>query len=416
LLRRPQFTALHFKGTKQRADYIYDIARFYDNTGIIAVPLPAFKWKNGWYRHPKKEVVPCWSTMEIRTGSSNNHQEEGGWNAHNVYTSFWAVPPLPRTSDDYVLKLGSVIDFVSNRTWQAEYIEQAKIEYLPQKWIPDKVDPETIDPKTNIKDTFDPFASNPPTDDDQLVCVDATYFMGESVPPPPYPQGLPLDTWRTVAWREVGQHLHFNREIEELVDEYLTRLFGVDTLDRVPPFITVHMFVLPPIRLLPRSLSQSVYSPHSRRKDFKDFKGYTFTPIEHYQEAIAEARIKLQALLDAPDDMDTNGKPRLQRYSVPPSEYKVLVTTDERPESPFRQQMRKTDWVVIEHVRFLARPHFESMNDRLIALAFVPVATRDRGTVRRMVSRDARRRAAQSRTRLRRHDMVDVFPPRGNAS
>lgn len=185
--------------------------------------------------------MPCWSTMEIRTGSSNDHEAEGGWNAHNIFMSYWAVPPLPRTTDDYVVQLDSVLEFLGNRTWQDEYLERGKAEFLPQKWIPGEIDPTTIDPSTNIKVTFDPFAPHPPTEDDHLVCVDATYFMGHSAPPPPYPQNVPLDTWRTNAWREIGQHLHFTPAIERTADEYLMRIFGVDKMEDVPPFITVHM-------------------------------------------------------------------------------------------------------------------------------------------------------------------------------
>lgn len=185
--------------------------------------------------------------MEIRTGSSNYHPptspEENGLVDHKLKTTFWAVPPLGRTSDDYVVSLGAVIAYLQNSTRQEEYVERARTEFLPQQWLPEDADLSLVDPRTNIKPTFDPLDPFPPTLDEQFTCVDATYFMGESAPPHPHPQGVPLDTWRTSAWREVGQYLHFNRDVELVADEYLQRLFGVKSLAEVPPFITVHMCV-----------------------------------------------------------------------------------------------------------------------------------------------------------------------------
>lgn len=95
-----------------------------------------------------------------------------------------------------------------------------------------------------------------------------------------------------------------------------------------------------------------VVDAHSRRKDFKNFKGHTFTPLENYQAAIEEVRQSIQALLDAPEDSDRGGKPRIKRFEgVSHNEYKILVTSDERPESEFRERVAKeTDWTVIEHV------------------------------------------------------------------
>lgn len=223
---------------------------------MVAVALPTVKMaRTSLPVNAEEETIPCWSTMEIRTGSSNWHpptspEENGLWD-HLLKPTFWAVPPLRRARGDYVVSLGAVIDYLKDTPRQLEYVERAKKEFLPQKGISRDVDASTIDRKTNIKSTFDPSDPFPPTLDPQFTCVDATYFMGESVPPPPYPQGLPLDSWRTrELWTEVGQHLHFSREVEAAADEYLMRIFGVGRLDDVPPFISVHMFV----RFSPRSL------------------------------------------------------------------------------------------------------------------------------------------------------------------
>lgn len=183
--------------------------------------------------------------MEIRTSSSNYHPptspEENGLWLHGLEPSFWAVPWLPWTKNNYALRLSAVIDFARNATWQHEYLERAKLEFLPQKRVPDGVDAATVDRASNIKNTFDPFGDFPPTVDEQLMCLDATYFMGEDPPPPPHPQNQPLEFLRTNAWYEVGQYIHFNKEVELLVDEYLQKIFGVSSLSAVPPFITVHM-------------------------------------------------------------------------------------------------------------------------------------------------------------------------------
>ncbi|KAM0791403.1 hypothetical protein ACM66B_005864 [Microbotryomycetes sp. NB124-2] len=331
----PQFTAYMFGNQKERADFVFDLARFHDSTGIVAVPLPAFKWKKSVIHHPLPETVPCWSTMELKTGSSNYHPpsspEENGLFEHRIETSFWACPKLPFTNNGYVLKLSGVIDFVLNTTAQQQAVERAQTELLPQKWLPDDVDTSGVDPATNIKSTFDPLDPFPPTVDDQLVCLDATYFMGENPPPPPHPQDVPLDTWRTDAWKEVGQFLHYNKHVETLAEDYLRAIFRVDRRDQLPPFITMHI----------------------RRRDFHNFKGYTYAPLSHYEDALTDVRIKIQELLDLPEEhRDPDGKPRIAKFDVPVSEYKVVVATDEDPTSPFMQELTDLGWYTIDHNLF----------------------------------------------------------------
>ncbi|KAK4053919.1 hypothetical protein OIO90_003756 [Microbotryomycetes sp. JL221] len=331
----PQFTAYMFGNLKERADFVFDLARLYDSTGIVAVPLPVLKWSKSVIHHPLPEIMPCWSTMELKTGSSNYHPptspEENGLVAHNIETSFWACPPLPFTSDSYVLKLSGVVEFVRNVTSQNDAVARAQADLLPQKWLPDDVDVSGVDPESNIKPTFDPLDPFPPTVDDQLICLDATYFMGEDPPPPPHPQDVPLDAWRQDAWREVGQFMHYNKHVENLADAYLMQLFKVHKVEDLPPFITMHI----------------------RRRDFHGFKGFTYAPLSHYQDALVEVRAKIQNLLDAPESSHEHGRPRLHKHEgIDVSQYQIVVATDEDPTSPFRQELAELGWIAIDHNAF----------------------------------------------------------------
>lgn len=235
---------MHFAGEKRHADYVIDLARLYDDTGIAAVPLSAIKIRRSVSSHPKKDYISCWSFNEVLTGASNDHQVQAGWNSRSIFLSYFAVPPtLSLSTDGYVVKLSSALDFLSNSTWQAKWVSQARREFLPQRPALEGVDVATIEPQNNIKETFDPLGKITPIKNDQLVCIDGTYYLGESAPPPPHPQNVPLDTWRTDAWKEIGQYVRYNHDVELLADAYLKKLFDVATLEQVPPFISVHVCV-----------------------------------------------------------------------------------------------------------------------------------------------------------------------------
>lgn len=79
-------------------------------------------------------------------------------------------------------------------------------------------------------------------------------------------------------------------------------------------------------------------------------------------------REKIQSLLDAPEDSGLGGRPRIKRFDARPSEYQVLVTTDENPGSPFRQQVAERGWRVIEHVSVALTP----TDNHLLTLLFSP--------------------------------------------
>ncbi|GAA5820100.1 hypothetical protein JCM11251_005481 [Rhodosporidiobolus azoricus] len=323
----PPFTAIHFKGQQRTFHQIYDVPRFYSLTGVPAIPL-------GYFKSPSdpssvRDDVTCWSTMELYTGSCNNHQVETGFNAHNIYTSFWAMPHFPRSSDGAVIQFGPLLDFLRNRTARLDWVEETKREVLPQRPLRKDVDPLTVDKEKNLKAFFEPLHGVPPTADEQLMCVDAAFYVGYSVPPPPYPQHIPLEPWRGRAWQEIGQHLHWIPEVAQVADEYLARIFGVKRIDDVPPYISVHI----------------------RRGDFKNFKGNTaYTPLKNYAAAVNSVRERLQDRLEFPLSVEEReGKPALRRFKTMPAEYAVLVTSDEDGESDLWAEVDAMGWKTINH-------------------------------------------------------------------
>lgn len=90
---------------------------------------------------------------------------------------------------------------------------------------------------------------------------------------------------------------------------------------------------------------------HSRRTDFKNFKGNDFTPLAAYAMSVDKVREKLTLKLKNQSRWNkARDRPYLEQFSVPPSEYKVLVATDEPRDSPFRHEIDRMGWVVINHV------------------------------------------------------------------
>ncbi|GAA5897184.1 hypothetical protein JCM8208_003749 [Rhodotorula glutinis] len=320
----PPLTGIHFGAGQHRPFHlVYDLPRFYSLTSVAAIPLSSLKTPG--YSGNVDERVTCWSLMEKYTGAPNVHAIETGFEEHKVFTDFWAVPPFPRSSEGAVLEVGPIVDFLSNMTARLEWVDTARREYLPQKSVPKGVGPSSIVAKDNVKAFFDPQHGVPPTDDDQLMCLDATFYVGDSVPPPPYQQHVPLDLWRVGrAWKEVGQHLHWLPEVEEHADEYLMALFSVKRAEDIPPYISVHV----------------------RRGDFKAFHGNTFTPLSSYVSAVDDIRAQLQARLDLPP---SPSKPSLRAFPVPPASYAVVATTDEPPGSDLYAELAALGWHVVDH-------------------------------------------------------------------
>ncbi|GAA5840191.1 hypothetical protein JCM9279_002305 [Rhodotorula babjevae] len=324
----PPLTAIHFAlGQHRPFDLVYDLPRFYSLTSIRAIPLSRFK--SPGHLGNVDERMTCWSLMEKYTGAPNVHAVETGFEDHKLFTDFWAVPPFPRSTEGAVLKVGPVVDFLSNSTAQLAWVETTRRELLPQKSVPKGVEPTSVVAEDNVKSFFNPQRGVPPTDDDQLMCVDATFYLGDSLAPPPYPQHVPLDPWRVGrAWKEVGQHLHWLPEVEERADDYLMALFSVQRAKDIPPYVSVHI----------------------RRGDFKAFHGNTYTPLSSYVSSVADVRLRLQAILDGPpSSASLSGKPSLRAFPFPPADYAVVATTDEAPGSHLHGELAALGWHVVDH-------------------------------------------------------------------
>lgn len=96
-------------------------------------------------------------------------------------------------------------------------------------------------------------------------------------------------------------------------------------------------------------LTPSSFS-RSRRTDFKSFKGNDFTPLASYAASVENVRTALATKLAAQSRWNKpRDRPYLQAFPTPPSEYKVLVATDEE-DGDFRREVEALGWVVINHV------------------------------------------------------------------
>lgn len=123
-------------------------------------------------------------------------------------------------------------------------------EYLPQKPLgkPLPGQGRRVNRNENMELGFNTHVA--PSPDPHLFCLDSTFFIG-STPYDPlarndldHAQRIPYEVPRSYegeAWRTAGQYIHYTKEIEQLADEYLLVLFGVETVEEIPPFITVHI-------------------------------------------------------------------------------------------------------------------------------------------------------------------------------
>lgn len=236
-LRPPANSDVHFASDFANYSSLYDFPRFLRDSSVLAVQLSHIKTRLDPSNH--LDSLQCWSTMEIKTGAANDHQQEAGWNEFNVFTNFWAVPRFPTTADGKATLMGPVLDFLKDGKRQESWLDDVQRDFLPQIGAggPD------VDRTRNVKPAFDPVTgTRPATDGQQVMCLDSAFWLGDESPPPPYPQGLPHDAWRVGrAWKEVGRHLHYTEEAERYAGSYLERLLGGKEGEEVPPFIGVHM-------------------------------------------------------------------------------------------------------------------------------------------------------------------------------
>lgn len=243
LTHRPTYSSpvnadVHFQAELANVSSIYDLPRLHAATGIVSLDLAQFKRR----QHPANQLdaLECWSFMEIKAGTINDHQVEAGWNEFAVFTNFWAVPKFNRTADGTATRMDQALAFLQDEDAQDAWLDKVQLELLPQ--VP--AHSGDLEKSRNVKSGFDPVTGTRPTSADaaRVLCLDSAFWLGDNAPPPPHPQGLPHDAWREgAAWREVGRHLHFTEEAGRVADGYLATMFGVERVEDVPPYIAVHM-------------------------------------------------------------------------------------------------------------------------------------------------------------------------------
>ncbi|GAA5943703.1 hypothetical protein JCM3775_001341 [Rhodotorula graminis] len=320
----PTLSPLHFNETPRDFSTFYDLDRFYRETEIPAVEMSAFKPWN-FTRPAVKEQISCWSVLEQTAG--NRNVNDGSLAAHQIAVKYWALPPMERGSEGFNIWFESLHSFDFGRLKRDKWIERVKKELIPQQYpqVHPSADPSHERAET-LKPGFDPLGSPPP--DENLFCLDTTFFLGSRILPPAYP--LPDKRYEAPrlyeghGWLQAGQFLRFSTHLEELATIYLQDLFGTVT---IPPFIAVHL----------------------RRGDFQSARG--LTSLEAFTDAVQRVRDRLDWRMDHPDGWVGAGHAQQKYFSgVRARHYAVVATTDEAPSSDFVRQLKEDlGWKVVDH-------------------------------------------------------------------
>ncbi|KAF8634864.1 hypothetical protein AX15_000619 [Amanita polypyramis BW_CC] len=69
--------------------------------------------------------------------------------------------------------------------------------------------------------------------DEQVLCFDYLYYATSSMP-------FEFEFDYSPAWRFVGQHMHWEPELEKLADQYLRRAMDLGTFEPTPLYISIH--------------------------------------------------------------------------------------------------------------------------------------------------------------------------------
>ncbi|GAA5873183.1 hypothetical protein JCM16303_006963 [Sporobolomyces ruberrimus] len=320
----PTLTPLHFQGLPQDMSKFYDIERFYEETSIPLVELSTLKWWN-FTTPPPVEPVTCWSVLEqVADGRNIN---DGSMAVHNIDVKYYPLPPLARSSEEAKIWFEAFHKFDSNPWAKQQWIERVRAENLPHVESTDpepKVDENQLAPKPG----FDVRNTEPPNE--QLLCLDTTFFLGSRLFPPAYPLPVrtePRRSYEGHGWIQAGQYLRFSTHLETLADRYLERLFDVSNVIDIPPFITCHI----------------------RRGDFAQARG--LTSMDMYTSAVQRVRNELDWRIDNRDGWTGPGRGN-ERYveGIRGENYAVVVATDEKPNSEFVKTLKEElGWLVIDH-------------------------------------------------------------------
>ncbi|KAJ8291800.1 hypothetical protein OF846_005047 [Rhodotorula toruloides] len=335
----PPFTAVHFDAAYRSTDEIFDLPRFYHLTGIRAVPLHRFKTAND--TSSVIDHLSCWALRHQARGPKHLPPDTNKfWRDYGFSLEYWMPYPFKKLGIGY--DFAGITAFLKNRTQQLEWVREVQRQLLPQ--IESKDGAPSPSPSIDtIAPFYDPLHGIPPTDDDQVECVDAIFYTSEFLVPRPPPVSARAMPIYTQSWEEVGQYLHFVPELEAIADVYLMRLFAVSRPQDIPPFITVHI----------------------RRGDFSQAAPTSIIPAEGYIRALNEVRARLQDRLDKPlTEDERHGRPVLQRFALTPSDYPVVFTTDAAVE--VRQELELHGWKTIDHREYKTTATYGEWHPALI--------------------------------------------------
>lgn len=311
---------LHFSGPPTPVSSYFDLKYFYHSSQIPAVEFSDLKPIVS-VLSPHTEQLSCWSVQEATTGGANTNTES--LDAHGVRVNFWPLPPLARGWGGHDIAFDALRIFDFDVVGRMKWVERARKNFLPQKAMRGS----RLSKQNNVKEGFN--LQSTPAPNDQVFCLDNSLFIGTLLFPNKIAPAIPLAPeveGEEVSWREAGQYLRFNKEVETLTDIYLMELFDITIPSELPPFITVHL----------------------RRTDFEQFRG--LTPLENFITAVNNVVSRIQARLDDASDW---GGPGRQYYStfdgLPAKKYAVIACTDEPSGSAFLEEVKALGWKVVDH-------------------------------------------------------------------
>ncbi|BGP10632.1 hypothetical protein JCM10049v2_006524 [Rhodotorula toruloides] len=322
----PTLWPIHIDGAQPAniSDF-YDLDRFWHESHIAAVEMSRIKAPDLSGSLPQNENLSCWSIQEATVGFPN--LASWSFDFHDIWVNYWPLPPLARSLGGFDIAFDALRVFDFDEANRREWVAKVEREHLPQRPLPEGVKEFKGNTLDNFKEGMNTSVTDPP--DDQIMCFDNTLFMGPIMFPELPVSATPLEPGAPgegLSWANVGRYMHFNSRVEEIVDDYLMRLFDVSKPSKVPPFISIHL----------------------RRGDFLQFRG-AYTDLDNYKVALGRVQAALQARLDDPDGWTGPGKSAFRSFGIKAKDYAVVCTTDEKGDSDFVKEVRGLGWKVIDH-------------------------------------------------------------------
>ncbi|GAA6004450.1 uncharacterized protein JCM10292_007075 [Rhodotorula paludigena] len=193
---------IHGEGSTARLSYFFDLDRLSSLTNISIAELSDAKTKDSTLANV--ESLSCWGPV------GHHHPLHAD---HSIKTDFWPFP--------------ANLGHGHTTTFQAIEIIQAE-DQTP--WL-----------EAHAQTAYPDSKARPPFPTPAVFCLHNTYYVqdylfqnGRSLPGSLLLEGLPS---HGPEWAQVGQHLHFTADVEDVVDAFLLSAAGVN-LER---FVTVHI-------------------------------------------------------------------------------------------------------------------------------------------------------------------------------